>query len=349
MQTRATVALSIGTWSPVCGGWLRLRTRRTASSQALIAHASAAERLGYDLYYIPEHYLNAVYGPAHDVADAWITAAAVMARTSRMRVVTAVQPGFKTPAVVAKMAASLAALRPGGFGLSLVAGWWRLEAEMYGDTWLPHAERYQRAGEYLDVIRGLWQQDRFSYDGRHYRISEGTLRPRPDPQPVVIVSGESDAAVDLAARAGDYLFVNGDDVERVEALGARVKARARERYGRQVRLALSAFGLVRGRAAEAEHALERLVHDADPETIRYFEQQMDTAVVAHNRGSDRDRIEANLGLRAGLVGDPATIVARLRRFEAAGVDVVLVKMEGDDHEEERFAREVILPFRASSG
>jgi FMNH2-dependent dimethyl sulfone monooxygenase len=215
---------------------------------------------------------------------------------------------------------------------------------MYGDRWLSHQDRYQRAGEFLEVVRGLWEQDRFSFAGQHYSISEATLRPRPEPPPIVFVSGESEAAIELAARAGDYLFVNGDDVDRVAALGDRVNSRARQ-HGRQVRLALSAFGLVRTRAAEAEGAVQRLLDDADLDTIRYFDQQMDTAVVAHTRGSDRDRIEANLGLRSGLTGEAGAVIERLRRFEAAGVDAVLLKFEGEEDEAERFAREVMAPFR----
>jgi FMNH2-dependent dimethyl sulfone monooxygenase len=337
--------MQLGLWSPVCGGWLRLREPARCDPRALLAHAAEADRLGYDLYYVPGHYLNAVHGPAHDVADAWISAAAAVARTERIRVMAAVQPGFESPAVVAKMAASLAQLRPGCFGLSLVAGWWRLEAEMYGDTWLPHAERYQRAGEYLDVIRGLWRHDAFTYAGRHYRIADGLLRPRPDPEPIVFVSGESEAAIELAARAGDYLFVNGDDLDRVQALAERVKRRAREGYRRTVRVALSAFGLVRDSAAEAQAAVERLLARADGDTIAYFEQQMDGAVVAHNRGDSRDRVEANLGLRSGLIGDGPGLCERLHRFEAAGVDAVLVKLEGGTEEAARFARSVVTPFR----
>jgi alkanesulfonate monooxygenase SsuD/methylene tetrahydromethanopterin reductase-like flavin-dependent oxidoreductase (luciferase family) len=63
--------------------------------------------------------------------------------------------------------------------------------------------------------------------------------------------------------------------------------------------------------------------------------------VAHNRGTSIDRIEANLGLGSGLVGDAATIVERVRQFEQAGVDVILVKLEGGAEEAERFARAMI--------
>jgi molybdate transport repressor ModE-like protein len=50
-------------------------------------------------------------------------------------------------------------------------------------------------------------------------------------------------------------------------------------------------------------------------------------VVAHNKLALYQTIEANLGLSAGLIGDPNTIIDRLNQFEAVGVDVVMVKFE----------------------
>ncbi|MFM7475558.1 MAG: hypothetical protein ACKO2T_07440 [Microcystis aeruginosa] len=62
--------LQFGIWAPVCGGWLRvINPERNWSISDLVELAVQADRVGYDFYYIPEHYLNAVHGPAHDVRD----------------------------------------------------------------------------------------------------------------------------------------------------------------------------------------------------------------------------------------------------------------------------------------
>jgi FMNH2-dependent dimethyl sulfone monooxygenase len=311
----------------------------------LLGLGEEGDRAGYEFCYVPEHYLNAVYGPAHPVADAWIVAAGIAARTKRIRVVTAVQPGFKAPGVVAKMGATIAAARPHAFGLSILAGWWRLEAEMHGDPWLPHAERYRRAAEYLEVIRALWSQNTVDLRGRYFQMTGGTMAPRPNPAPIVFVAGESEPAIDLAARLADYLFINGGDHQRVQALVAKVKRRALERYGRPVRVALSAFAVLRDTAAAAERAAAALLAAADLDIIRYFDAQMDEQVVAHNRGTANDRIEANLGLTTGLVGDRDTIIARIRAFERAGVDAIVIKCEAAPGEPSRFYREVIARLR----
>jgi dimethylsulfone monooxygenase len=309
--------------------------------------ARHVERIGYDFFYVPEHYLNAIHGPHEDVLDAWVVSAACVAGTRRLRVITAVQPGFKEPGVVAKMGATLSQFRRGAFGLSLLAGWWQLEVENYGDVWLPHSERYARAAEYLDVIHGLWTQASFDYEGQYFIAKQALLQPKPDPLPPVLIAGESERAIELAARAGDYLFINGGEPEQVAALVRKAKARAAEGYGRSLKVVLSAFGVVRSSTDEARAVIEALREKADPKTIAYFRQHMDGAVVAHNRGSEADTLEANLGLHSGLIGDPGSILERLARLEQAGVDAIMVKCEPAFDESERFAREIIEPYRAA--
>jgi FMNH2-dependent dimethyl sulfone monooxygenase len=338
--------MEFGVWSPVCGGWLRIHgTARDASPRSLVAYARHVERLGYDVYYVPEHHLNAVYGPRHGVVDGWVLSSMVMASTTRIRVITAVQPGFKQPGVVAKMAAAIAQFRPGAFGLGVIAGWWRLEAESYGDPWLSHAERYARAGELVDVVRGLWTKPVFDYAGSYYRVPEAQLWPKPEVLPQVTIAGESEHALELCARAGDVLFVNGDEPERVAKIVSRVKGLARERYGREVKVALSALGLVRASAAEVKARTEALRSAIDWSTVNYFDTQVDRAVIAHNRGSSADRIEANLGFNAGLCGTGDAVLARLDAFEQAGVDAVFLKFEPARKEAELFAEHVLRPYR----
>jgi dimethylsulfone monooxygenase len=341
------MALEFGSWAPVCGGWLRTRDANKKPSPAeLVRLARHVERLGYDHYYVPEHYLNAIHGPHEAVLDAWVVSSACIAGTRRLRVITAVQPGFKAPGVVAKMGATLAQFRPGAFGLSLLAGWWQLEVANYADVWLPHAERYARAAEYLDVIRGFWAEPVLNHRGRYFTIQAGLLEPKPQPLPPVIIAGESELAIDLAARAGDYLFINGGDVDQVAKLAHKAKSRAADRHGRALKVALSALGVVRTSGAEARDVLEQLREKADAATIAYFRQHMDGAVVAHNRGAAADTLDANLGASSGLIGDPASLLERIDQLERVGVDAIMVKCEPAFDESERFARLVIAPYRA---
>lgn len=341
------MALEFGSWAPVCGGWLRTRdAERAPSPSHLVRLARQAERSGYDFYYVPEHFSNAIHGPRAGLLDAWVVAAACVAATERIRVITAVQPGFKAPGVVAKMGATLSQFRPGAFGLSLLAGWWRLEVESYGDVWLPHAERYERAAEFLDVIQRMWREPTLDFQGKYFNTRGAVLEPKPEQEPPVFVAGESERAIEVAARAGHYLFINGGEPEHVARLVARAKARARDGHGRSLKVALSAFGIVRASDREACAVRDSFHERADSASIAYFQSHMDRAVIAHNRTSSVGNLEANLGLDSGLVGAPSTIMARLEALEQAGVDAVMVKAEPALEESERFARDVIHPYRS---
>lgn len=335
--------LQFGIWAPVCGGWLRvINPERNWSISDLVELAVQADRVGYDFYYIPEHYLNAVHGPDHDVTDAWLTAGAVSLATQEIKIVTAVQPGFKLPAVVAKLSAALQN-QPGGgrFGLSGIAGWWQLEVESYGDVWLSHGDRYARLEEYLQIIRGLWTTADFNYRGKYYTITQGILAERPTPLPLVFIAGESERAIDLAARLGDYLFINADDVEKTAALVEKVKRWASDRYQRQIQVAMSAFAIVRPTRVEAESRLDKIYRAADTRKIRYFQQQIDANAVAHNKLDIGQTIEANLGLSARFVGDPQTVIRRLRDYESIGVDLIIFKFESTREDALYFHQQVI--------
>jgi dimethylsulfone monooxygenase len=334
--------IQFGVWAPVCGPWLRVLDQQVDPSiQQIIELAQLADGLGYSYYYIPEHYLNAVHGPHYDVVDAWISATAASVSTQHINVIVGVQPGFKLPAVVAKMGANLQnQLSRGRFGLSALAGWWKLEAEMYGDVWLPHSERYARLEEYIDIIQGMWRQDTFEYVGKYYSVPGAILEDKPTPLPLVLIAGESNRAIELAARKGDYLFINANELEETARLVQRAKQLAREKYSRELKVAMSAFSII-CQDDFAEQRLSEIYQRADRTKIDYFQQQMDANVVAHNKLGTQYTIEANLGLSAHLIGHPESIAQRLKAYEAVGIDLVMLKFESMLDDTVQFYQQII--------
>jgi FMNH2-dependent dimethyl sulfone monooxygenase len=99
---------------------------------------------------------------------------------------------------------------------------------------------------------------------------------------------------------------------------------------------MSAFAIVRPTTVEAESRLDKIYRAADTRKIRYFQQQIDANAVAHNKLDIGQTIEANLGLSARFVGDPQTVIRRLRDYESIGVDLIIFKFE--------FTREDALYF-----
>jgi dimethylsulfone monooxygenase len=67
-------------------------------------------------------------------------------------------------------------------------------------------------------------------------------------------------------------------------------------------------------------------------------------VIAHNKLDLSQTVEANLGLSAQLVGDPASVKARLNAYEAAGVDLIILKFESMREDTTRFHDLVIANY-----
>jgi FMNH2-dependent dimethyl sulfone monooxygenase len=122
-----------------------------------------ADELGFDTTLIAERFL----GPD---LEAWVLASALAVMTRRIELMVAVHPGMVTPQVVAKMGASLDRISGGRFAVNIVNGWWKEEFDLFSNgTWIGDAERYPRMGEFIQVMKGLWTDSDFNFDGAFYR------------------------------------------------------------------------------------------------------------------------------------------------------------------------------------
>src|SRR4028119_1075225 len=98
-----------GYWMPVFGGWLRnVEDERMEASWGYTKKlARRSEEIGFDLSLIAELNLNDIKGVNAPSLDAWSTAAAVAAVTSKIELMVAVRPTFHNPALLAKQAANI--------------------------------------------------------------------------------------------------------------------------------------------------------------------------------------------------------------------------------------------------
>ena len=98
-----------GFWLPVFGGWLRNVDEEQMEPTWDYARrlAQRAEEIGYDLTLIAELNLNDIKGVEAPSLDAWSTAAALAAVTSKLELMVAVRPTFHNPALLAKQAANI--------------------------------------------------------------------------------------------------------------------------------------------------------------------------------------------------------------------------------------------------
>jgi alkanesulfonate monooxygenase SsuD/methylene tetrahydromethanopterin reductase-like flavin-dependent oxidoreductase (luciferase family) len=175
----------------------RVAPERLAQSQ--IEHAILAEELGYDHVWIAQHHGTEMYFPAPFVA-----LGAIAARTRRIRIGTyiIILP-IQHPLDVAEHAAELDVISGGRFDLGLGLGNFVLDFAAYG---VAKSERAARMEEGLAIIKGLWTQENFSFEGKHYKIPPMTLVPRPvQSRPPLWVAATAEKAFDRAARYGCHL------------------------------------------------------------------------------------------------------------------------------------------------
>jgi alkanesulfonate monooxygenase len=330
--------MRLGFWPPVYGNWLLSDRREDSDASFEYARRTTllAERLGFETLLLAEHFINP-NGDGLEQLDAWSTAAALAAITSRIEILAAVKPGLRAPGVIAKMGANIDHISRGRFAINLVSAWWPPEYVMLGAESLPHDERYARAEEYIAIIKGLWTENRFSYSGRFHAVKDATIAPKPVqiPHPPIYIGGESEAGRALGARMADIFLINGRPLEEVPPLLNDMRRRAAE-LGRHLRFGMSAFVVCRKTEAAARAAFEQLcdlrhlvVVGADPHV-----QMLKTSPQAGRR------LGTNGSSAAGLIGTPATIAERMNQFAEAGIETFLLQFHPVEEELERFGAEV---------
>jgi FMNH2-dependent dimethyl sulfone monooxygenase len=341
--------MRFGYWLPVFGGWLRNvdDERMSPTWDYVRTLARRSEEWGYDLTLIAELNLNDIKGVQAPSLDAWSTAASLAAVTSTLELMVAVRPTFHEPALLAKQAANIDHISGGRLSLNVVSSWWAEEARQYGVQFDEHDDRYARTTEWLAVVDGLWQHRRFSYQGRFYRIEDAVLEPKPvqRPRPVIYAGGESEAARTLIAGACDAYVMHGDAPE---VIGRRVTdmATRRQLTGKpSLSFGVAGYAIVRDSEREARHELERITNVREGSAGYGNYQQWVANTQLERRVSLEDYSVSNRGLRSGLVGTPERVIEQVEAFDAAGVDLLLLQCSPQLEEMERFARQVIQPYR----
>jgi alkanesulfonate monooxygenase SsuD/methylene tetrahydromethanopterin reductase-like flavin-dependent oxidoreductase (luciferase family) len=111
--------------------------------------------------------------------------------------------GYRNPALLAKMAATLQFLSSGRLVLGIGAGWHDVEYRSYGYHYPSRRERVDQLVEALTILRLMWQGGPATFDGRHYSIHEAHCRPVPDPPIPIVVGTGGKRVVRIAAERAD--------------------------------------------------------------------------------------------------------------------------------------------------
>lgn len=308
--------------------------------------AQIAEAAGFD-YALSQVRFTAGYGAEYQ-HESVAFSHALLAATTRLKVIAAVLPGPWTPSVLAKQIATIDHLTGGRVAVNIVSGWFKGEFTAVGEPWLEHDERYRRSEEFITALKGIWTTDNFTLRGDFYRFHDYTLKPKPLQQhPEIFQGGSSRAARDMAARVSDWYFTNGNTVEGVKAQIDDLQAKAAAN-NHKVKVGVNAFVIARDTEEEARAVLAQIIDQADPEAVNAFGDAAKQAGKSSPEGegnwaksSFEDLVQYNDGFKTNLIGTPQQIAERIVALKAVGVDLVLAGFLHFQEEVEYFGRKVL--------
>jgi alkanesulfonate monooxygenase SsuD/methylene tetrahydromethanopterin reductase-like flavin-dependent oxidoreductase (luciferase family) len=316
--------------------------------------AVEADRLGYEILWVPEHHLiHFMQAPSLAVLATQIGLSVECTVGTMVALLT-----YRHPLVTAGELALLDRVLGGRLELGVGRGAYEYEFERLG---VPFKEGKERFFETLDTLEKIWHSpDRsVSYEGQYNSFDEAYVWPRPaqTPHPPLWVAAMTPPTIDWAARNGynvtNWPFLRDmSDVANV----AQVFHTAREESG-GVR-GEQKLGILRGAfAAETEaeaasHVEEALINHRINQRLHYFTQNSDprgvvSADPVENEPSNEE-IYDNL-----IMGTPEQCLEKVERYEELGVDDLLLMFDyGPSHEAVMesmrvFAEGVMNPYRAA--
>jgi FMN-dependent oxidoreductase (nitrilotriacetate monooxygenase family) len=174
---------------------------------------------------------------------------ALAALTSRIGLVATASTTYNEPFHVARKYASLDRISGGRAGWNIVTSWSDAEAQNFNrDSHLDYGTRYERAAEFVEVVKGLWDSwdgDAFRHDkatgvffdpdrlhvlnhvGKHFKV-KGPLSVARSPQgrPILVQAGASEAGMEIAAGSADVVYAVPHDIDTARTYYAELKRRA---------------------------------------------------------------------------------------------------------------------------
>lgn len=306
--------------------------------------ALTAEKGGFDNILLPSGYALGI--------DTLAFAAGIAPLLRRMRLLAAIRCGEMWPPQLARQLATLDQMLHGRLTINIIS------SEMPGEV-LASKPRYDRTVELMHCLRVLLSGQKLSFHGDFYKfdLDAPGARTVSGRCPAFYFGGLSEDAREAAAAGADVYLMWPDTMSAVAEIIADLTARAAKRH-RKLRFGYRVHVVVRETEAEARAAASRLLSKLDAplgEAIR--QKSLDHASVGVRRqaelraaAGEEGYVENNLwtgigrarsGCGAAIVGDPDQVLAKLRAYQALGIEAFILSGYPHAAECDLFARHVL--------
>jgi len=319
------------------------------SPSFLAEFARAHEDAGFDMVLV---------GYYSSSAEGFGVASYAAAHTRRLGFLIAHRPGVLVPTLAARTVATFDALWGGRMALHIIAGVTDEDMQRDGD-FTPKDERYERAAEYLEVMRKVWtHREPFDHEGRFYRFKDvrSDARPLQQPYPPLFFGGSSDGALVMGAAHCDVFAMYGEPLADTEArmnhFRTRVAAQGRPAPG----FNMSFRPIIAPTEGQAWDKAARVLNDLKEGgalPTRALDASAERLVNIASRGDVHDeRLWTPVAALAGgrgnstcLVGTPEQVAQALLRYYRLGIQSFLIRGFDPVNDVTDFGRELIPRLR----
>ena len=306
--------------------------------------ALAAERGGFDNCLLPSGYALGI--------DSVAFAGGIAPLLERMALLVAVRCGELWPPMLARQLATLDQMLAGRLTINIIS------SDLVGAP-VESRPRYRRSIEVMNLLRALLNGEAVSHHGEFYdiEVEPPRLRTVSGRCPPFYFGGFSEDAREAAAKAADVFLMWPDRMDTVVATLADMKARA-AKHDRALRFGYRVHVIVRETEAEAREAARRLVSKLDDDagdairarSLDHASAGVRQQAAVRGAADDEGYVEDNLwtgigrarsGCGAALVGDPGQVLAKLRAYQALGIEAFILSGYPHALECDLFARYVL--------
>ena len=269
--------------------------------------ATTAERSGFDSVFVMDHFYQLPnIGPTSDpMLEGYTLLAGIAARTTKVRLGTLVTGvTYRNPAFLAKVVTTLDIVSSGRAICGIGAAWNEQEHRGYGFEYPAVGERLSRLEEALQIIRGMFREDRTTFEGRYYQVKDAMNFPRPvqpGGPPIMIGGGGEQRTLKLVAQYADMCNFFGDVTmvrHKLDVLRSHCQAVGRD-VGSIVKTRLGSL----------------IIRKTDAEADRLFEQLL------NRPGVNKDWARAGF-----IVGGPDRVAEQVQALLDAGLDGLIFNM-----------------------
>lgn len=293
---------------------------KTGQSQSLYTYDelsavwSKCDGLGFDSAWLHDHLLSVSFtGKSSDrCLEAYTTLAALARDTKRLRLgvmVTCV--GYRNPAYLAKISATIDTISRGRFMMGIGAGWYEDEYKAFGYKFPSVPDRIGQLRETLKILRLMWTESSPSFAGKHFTIENASCNPRPIQSKIPIWVGASTGTRTIPSVA----------VRLADGLNSSAK--------------LELIRLMIQRAEETRQEIGRkrdeVTYSAQPVLLVGSDLQIQEIVQHESKilGLTAQEYLGKLRARQCIMGTPERCAEELRAYLEAGLDYMVPMIIGD--------------------